>query len=105
MSPDPFPKLKFSIYKGKNLLILGPQIFNNTRDVIKPNLTSGWSKLEKVEMCFFLKNFQSDRKVEFMGLLYDVGSDQQQFLGDIVLSTHKYVEAYHEGAELVHEQG
>lgn len=49
-------------------------------------------------MCFFLKNFQRDRQVEFMGLLYDIGSGQQQFLGDIVLSTHKYVEAFHEGA-------
>lgn len=48
MSPDPHPKLKFSIYKGNNESILGPQIFNSTRDVIKPNLTSGWSKLEKV---------------------------------------------------------
>ena len=48
MSPDPHPKLKFLIYKGKDGLIIGPQMFNYTREVVKPNLTSGWSKLEKV---------------------------------------------------------
>lgn len=48
LSPDPHPKLRFLIYKGKNKPIIGPQIFSNTREVIQPNLTTGWSKLEKV---------------------------------------------------------
>ena len=68
-----YHNLKFLLFKGQYELTLGIQIFNQTKDPISINFqTAKQAKIDKVELTFFLKDYNPNRKNDFIFKLREV---------------------------------